>query len=201
MMMNSGYLTLVSLVTIGILLASGWKGYLFKGFTSLAILVFMAGWLISSLCTLRLHLLTTDIQLNLAFIFLLMFGEYIFLQLDSSTERLHVVFVAFLICVMDYTLREASGLSVIYIAIWIALLTACLQKNPLNQLTSMLFGFLCGNVLSLVTHQRTQILVLADQPFQDLWWFTLLLSRIFTFLFEHLLLNIRKIYVGFFEEK
>jgi hypothetical protein len=201
MMMNSGYLTLVSLVTIGILLASGWKGYLFKGFTSFAILAFITGWLICSLFTLRLHLLATDIQLNLAFIFLLLFGGYVFLHLDSSTERLYVLFVAFLICVMDYALREASGLSLIYISIWMALLTACLQKNPLNQITSMIIGFLCGNVLSLLTHQRTQSLVFADQPFQDLWWFTLLLTRIFALLLEHLLLNIRKIYVGFFEEK
>jgi hypothetical protein len=52
-----------------------------------------------------------------------------------------------------------------------------------------------------LTHHRTQSFVLADQPFQDLWWFTLLLSRIFSLLFEHLLLNIRKMYVGFFEEK
>jgi hypothetical protein len=199
--MNSGYLTLVSFVTIGILLASGWKGYLFKGFTSLAILAFMAGWLISSLCTIRLHLLATDIQLNLAFIFLLLFVGYVFLRLDSSTERIHVLIVAFLICAMDYVLRESSGLSMIYISIWMALLTVCFQKNPLNQITSLLFGFLCGNVLSLLTHQRTQTLVLADQPFQDLWWFTLLLSRIFAFLFEHLLRNIRKLYVGFFEDK
>jgi hypothetical protein len=199
--MNSGYLTLVSLVMIGILLASGWKGYLFKGFTSLSILAFMAGWLISSQCTLQLHLLATDIQINLAFIFLLLFGGYVFLQLDSSTERLQVLFVALLICVMDYALREASGLSMIYISIWMALLTSCLQKKPLNQITSMLFGFLCGNVLSMLTHQHTQSFVLADQPFQDLWWFTLLLSRIFALLLEHLLLNIRKIYVGFFEEK
>jgi hypothetical protein len=198
--MNSGYLTLVVLITICILLGSGWKVYLLKGITSQAILIFIVGWLFSSIFTVQMNFNFMEIQLNLAFIFLLVSSGYLMTRLGSLAERLQLLLVAFLLCAADYVLREASGLSIINISILLALMAVCLQKNPLNQITSLIIGFLCGNVLSLWTHHRSQAFVLADQPFQDLWWFTLLLSRILAGLYEQCIIHLRKLCTGFFEK-
>jgi hypothetical protein len=83
----------------------------------------------------------------------------------------------------------------------ISLAAVCLQKKPLKQINCLLLGFLCSNVLSMLTHQYTQSFVLADQSYQDLWWVSLLLSRVFTVFYEHFLRSFRKLYIGFFEKK
>jgi hypothetical protein len=199
MEMNPGYMTFVVLLATGILLSSGWKDYFFNGLSYKSIVFFMAGWLTCSFYKFHFYLPNIDIQLNLAFVFLLLFSGYLLIRLKSSLERLNIITVSLVLCLLDFTFREASGLAMEYIAIWLALAVACLQKSPTKQLASLLLGFLCSNVLSIIAHQHTQIFQLADQSYQDLWWFTVLLSRLFTVMFENFVISFRKWYGGFFE--
>jgi hypothetical protein len=199
MEMNPGYMTFVVLLATGILLGSGWKDYFFNGLSYKSIVFFIAGWLTCSFFKSHFYLPGIDIQFNLAFVFLLLFSVYLMMRLKSSLERLNIITVSLVLCLLDFTFREASGLAMEYIAIWLALAVTCLQKSPTKQLISLLLGFLCSNVLSLITHQHTQTFLLADQSYQDLWWFTALLSRLFTVMYENFVISFRKWYGGYFE--
>jgi hypothetical protein len=159
----------------------------------------MAGWLTCSFFKFHFYLPPIDIQFNLAFVFLLLFSGYLMIRLKSSLERLNIITVSLMLCLLDFTLREASGLAMGFIAMWLAVAVACLQRSPTKQLISLLLGFLCSNVLSLITHQHTQLFLLADQSYQDQWWFTVLLSRLFTVMYENFVISFRKWYGGFFE--
>jgi hypothetical protein len=199
--MNPGYLSFIVLLILSILIWSGWKDYFLKGFSYKSITTFMAGWLLSSLITLRLYFVDRDIQFNLAFIFLLLFSIYLIIRLKSALARLNIVIISLVLGLLDFTYREVLGLTIGNLAILISLAAVCLQKKPLKQINCLLLGFLCSNFLSLLTHQHSQSFVLADQSYQDLWWLTLLLSRVFTVLYEHLLRSFRRLYIGFFEKK
>jgi hypothetical protein len=199
--MNPGYLSYVVLLTLGILFWSGWKDYFLKGFSNKLIAFFMAGWLMSSFITLRLYFVDRDIKLNLVFIFLLVFSVYLIALMKSTLERLNIVTISLLLGLLDFIFREVLDLTIGNIAILISFAAVCLQKKPLKQINCLLLGFLCSNVLSLFTLQRSHSFVLADQSYQDLWWVVLLLSRVFTVLYEHLLRSFKKLYFGFFEKK
>jgi hypothetical protein len=199
--MNPGYLSIVVLLILSILLWSGWKDYFLKGVSFKSIITFMAGWLLSSLITLRLNFVDRDIQINLTFIFLLAFSVYLIICLKSTLARLNIVIISLVLGLLDFTFREVLGLTVGNMAILISLAAVCLQRKPLQQVNCLLLGYLCSNVLSLLSHQHTQSFVLADQSYQDLWWVTLLLSRVFTVLYEHFLSSFRKLYMGLFDKK
>jgi hypothetical protein len=196
--MNPGYLSFVVFLTLGILLWTGWKDYFLKGFSYKLIAFFMVGWLMSSLITIRLNFVDRDIKLNLVFVFLLVLSIYLIVRMQSTLERLNIVIISLLLGLLDFTFREVLELTIGNIAILISFAAAGLQKKPLKQINCLLLGFLCSNVLSLFTHQRTQSFVLADQSYQDLWWVALLLSRVFTVLYEYFLRSFKKLYVGFF---
>ncbi|MEX2460969.1 MAG: hypothetical protein WD469_06655 [Paenibacillaceae bacterium] len=183
--MNSGYVTLIVLIAFGILLGSGWKDYFFKGYGYKTIVLFIAGWLICSFIKLPIYLYGKNMEINLAFIFLLFISGLLIIRKGAWVERLNIMTVSLILCLLDFTFREASGLALIYMAILMAFAAVCLQKSPTKQLACLLLGFLCSNVLSLFIHQRTQSFLLADQSYQDLWWLTVLLSRIFTGMYEN----------------
>ncbi|QGQ96902.1 hypothetical protein EHS13_19435 [Paenibacillus psychroresistens] len=199
--MNPGYMTVVVLLSIGILLGSGWKDYFFKGLSYKSIVLFVAAWLIGSLIKLRLHVHGLDLQLNMAFTFLLLFSVFLLIRLKSALERLNLLTIGLMLCILDFTLREASGLPMEYIAICLAIVVTGLQKRLDKQLASLLLGFLCGNVLSLLAHQNSRLLILADQSYQDLWWLTLLFTRVFVVLYENGIAGFRKWVSVIFEKK
>jgi hypothetical protein len=199
--MNPGYLTIVIILTVGILLASGWKELLLKEMTYSMIVVFITGWLISSFFTMHFKVLSIEIQLNAAYIFIILISGVFIIHLQSTLERLHLFIVILLLCMLDFTLREASNFSIVTIAMWLALFIVVIQRNPLKQTIALLVGFLGGNLLSVLIHQRTQSFVLAEQPYQDLWWLTLLLTRIFALIYEYCALSFRKLYLGLFAKK
>lgn len=199
--MNPGYLTLIVLTTFCILLGSGWKDYFFKDYSYKTIGLFIAGWLTCSFIKVELYLVGKNIELNLVFVFLLFFSLLLTIRMSSWLERLNVITVSLVLCLLDFTFREASGLALNYIAILISLATMCIQKSPTKQLTCLLFAFLCSNLLSWFTHQRTQSFLLADQSYQDLWWLTLLLSRIFTVMYQQFVLGFRKLYEGLVDKR
>jgi hypothetical protein len=192
MQMNPGYMTLIVLLAVGILLGSGWKDYFFKELTYKWIVFFVAAWIIGSYMKLSIYVFGLDIQFNGAFIFLLLFSMYLLIRLKSALERLNLITISLMLCILDFTFREASELPMEYIAICLAIAVVGLQKRLDKQLACLLLGFLCSNVLSLWVHQNTRSLRLADQSYQDLWWLTLLLTRIFAVLFENVVLGFRK---------
>jgi hypothetical protein len=199
--MNPGYITIVVLLALGILLGSGWKEYFFKGMTYKWIVLFVAAWVIGSWIKFRLHVQGLDIQLNLAFMFLLLFSVYLLVRLKSALGRLNLITVSLMMCIIDFTLREASELPMEYIAICLAIAVVGLQKRFDKQLASLFLGFLFSNVFSLLAHQNTRSLILADQSYQDLWWLTLLLTRIFAVLYENGVMGFRKWFNIIFEKK
>jgi hypothetical protein len=201
MQMNPGYMTFIVLVTIGILLGSGWKDYIFKGLSYKSIVFFVAGWIICSFIKLNIHVLNLDIQSNAASIYLLLFSLYLMMHLKSALERLNLITVSLMICLLDFTFREATGLAMEYIAICLALAAVGLQKSLTKQLACLIIGFLCSNIFSLVIHHRTRTLLLADQSYQDLWWLTVLLSRLIAVLYENGVISFRKWYSGIFVKK
>jgi hypothetical protein len=201
MQMNPGYMTFVVLLTISILLGSGWKDYIFKGWSYKSIVFFIAGWIICSFIKLHIHVQNLDIQFSAAFIFLLLFSLYLMMRLKSALERLNLITVSLMLCLLDFTFREATGLAMEYRAIFLALAVAGLQKSTTKQLACLLLGFLCSNIFSLVIHHRTRSLLLADQSYQDLWWLTVLLSRLFAVLYENSVISFRKWYSGIFMKK
>jgi hypothetical protein len=202
MQMNPGYMTFVVILTIGILLGSGWKDYIFKGLSYKSIVFFVAGWIICSFIKLHIHVQQNlDIQFNAAFIFLLLFSLYSMMRLKSAFERLNCITVSLVLCLLDFTFREATGLAMEYKAICLALAVAGLQKSTTKQLACLLLGFLCSNIFSLVIHHRTRTLLLADQSYQDLWWLTVLLSRLIAVLYENGVISFRKWYSGIFVKK
>lgn len=199
--MNPGYLTLIVLTTFGILLGSGWKEYFFKGYSYKTIMLFIGGWLTCSFIKAEINLLNKHIMLNFAFVFLLIFSSILTIRMRFWLEQLNVITVSLVLGLLDFTIREASGLAMDYTAILIALAAVTLQKSPTKQLACLLFAFLCSNFLSLFIHQRTQTFLLADQSYQDLWWLTLLLSRIFTVMVQQLVLGFRRLYEGHFNKR
>jgi hypothetical protein len=201
MIMNPGYLTIVIILTIGILLLSGWKDLLLKEMTYPMIIVFITGWLVCSFFSLHFKVWNVGIRLNVAFIFIILISGIFIIHLRSALERLHLFIQVLLLCMSDFALREASKLSIVSIAMLLALLTVVIQRNPLKQTIALLVGFLGSNLLSVFVHQRTQLFVLGEQPYQDLWWFTLLLTRIMAFMYEYGVLSFRKMYLGFFAKK
>jgi hypothetical protein len=201
MIMNPGYLTIVIILTVGILLASGWKDLLLKEMTYPMIVIFITGWLICSFFSLHFKVLTIGIQLNAAYIFIIIISGIFIIQLHSTLERLQLFIQIFLLCILDFALREASKLSIVSIAMLLALVTVAIQRNPLKQTIALLVGFLGSNLLSVLIHQRTQLFVLAEQPYQDLWWFTLLLTRVFALMYEYCAISFRKMYLGLFAKK
>jgi hypothetical protein len=201
MQMNPGYMTFVVLLTISILLGSGRKDYIFKGLSYKSIVFFVAGWIICSFIKLHIHVQNLDIQFSAAFIFLLLFSLYLMMRLKSALERLNLITVSLMLCLLDFTFREATGLAMEYRAIFLALAVAGLQKSTTKQLACLLLGFLCSNIFRLSVHHRTRSLLLADQSYQDLWWLTLLLSRLFAVLYENSVISFRKWYSGIFMKK
>jgi hypothetical protein len=201
MIMNPGYLTIVIILTVGILLASGWKDLLLKEMTYPMIVVFITGWLICSFFSMHFKVLNIGIQLNAAYIFIIIISGVFIFQLHSTLERLHLFIQILLLCILDFALREASKYSIVSIAMLLALVTVVIQRNPLKQTIALLVGFLGSNLLSVIIHQRTQLFVLAQQPYQDLWWLTLLLTRIIALMFEYCALSFKKMYLGLFAKK
>jgi hypothetical protein len=199
--MNPGYLTIVIILTVGILLASGWKDLLLKEMTYPMIVVFITGWLICSFFSLHFKLLTIEVQLNAAYIFIILISGVFIIHLHSTLERLNLFILILLLCMLDFALREASNFSIVTNAMWLALVTVVIQKNPLKQTIALLVGFLGSNLLSELIHQRTQLFVLAEQPYQDLWWLTLLLTRVLALIYEYCALSFRKMYLGLFAKK
>jgi hypothetical protein len=192
MEMNPGFITLIVLTIFGILVGSGWKNYFFKDYPYRTIGLFIAGWLICSFIKVDFHLLGREIELNLAFLFLFFFSVFLISRIGSWLERLNILTVSLVLCLLDFTFREASGLALEYRASLLALAAVSLQKNPSKQLSCLLLGFLCSNVLSLLANQRTQSYLLADRSYQDLWWLVVLLSRLFTVMYENLIRGLRK---------
>jgi succinate dehydrogenase hydrophobic anchor subunit len=93
---------------------------------------------------------------------------------------------------LDVTLREASRFAIGYDALLLAVVTVGFQRGVRKQTTSLLLGLLCGNVVSMVLHQRSQSIVLADQRYQDLWWLTLLLTRAAAVLYHYVRPSLKK---------
>jgi hypothetical protein len=199
--MNPGYLTIVIILTVGILLASGWKELLLKEMTYPMIVIFITGWLLCSYFSLHFKVLTIGIQLNAAYLFIILISVCFFIQMRSTLERLHLLIHILLLCMLDFALREASKFSIVSIAMLLALVAVVIQRNPLKQTIALLVGFLGSNLLSVIIHQRTQLFVLAEQPYQDLWWFTLLLTRIFALMYEYCALSFRKMYLSLFAKR
>jgi hypothetical protein len=117
---------------------------------------------------------------------------YVLIGLKSALERLNLITISLMLCILDFTFREASELPMEYIAICLAIAVVGLQKRLDKQMACLLLGFLCSNVLSLLAHQNTRSLLLADQSYQDLWWLTLLITRIFAVLYEQVVIGFRK---------
>jgi hypothetical protein len=192
MQMNPGYMTIIVLLAMGILLGSGWKDYFFKELAYKWIVFFVVAWIIGSFMKISIYIYGWDIQFNGAFIFLLLFSMYLLILLKSAVERLNLITISLMLCILDFTFREASELPMEYIAICLAIAVVGLQNSLDKQLACLLLGYLCSNVLSLYVHQNTRSLLLADQSYQDLWWLTLLLTRIFAVLYENVVLGFRK---------
>jgi hypothetical protein len=201
MIMNPGYLTIVIILTVCILLASGWKDLLLKEMSYRMIVVFIMGWFISSFFSIHFVVLNIGVQLNAAYVFIILISALFIYQLRSALERLHLFIQILLLCMLDFALRETSKFSIVSIAVLLALSTIVIQRNPLKQTIALLVGFLGSNLLSVLIHQRTQVFILAEQPYQDLWWLTLLLTRIIALIYEYCALSFRKMYLVIFAKK
>jgi hypothetical protein len=190
--MNPGYMTIFVLMVICILLASGWKDLLLAGISREAIIVFIVGWLLCSFFSLHFIIYGAGIQINLAFIFLLGYSLFLFSHLKEPLDRLHTVALAVLLGLLDVTFREASPFAMGYDALIMAIVTVSFQREAQKQIASLLLGLLCGNVVSMIIHQRAQTIVMADQRYQDFWWLTLLLARAGAVIFDYLRPSLKK---------
>jgi hypothetical protein len=190
--MNPGYMTVFVLTIICILLASGWKALLLAGISREAIIVFIIGWLLFSFFSLHFFIKGVGIQINLAFVFLLGYSLFLFSRLREPLDRLHTASVAALLGLLDVTLREASKFAIGYDALLMAIATVSFQRGSYKQITSLLLGLLFGNVVSMIIHQRSQSIVMADQRYQDLWWLTLLLMRAAAVIYHYVRPSLKK---------
>src|SRR5438128_1392 len=102
MAMNPGYLTIFVVCSAGILLASGWKEFLLKDMSHRSILFFFAGWLIFSMFTWVMTFHAERIQLNLAYVFLLIFCFILFFRIRSGREKMQAITAALLLCLLDF---------------------------------------------------------------------------------------------------
>jgi hypothetical protein len=200
MFMNPGYLTIFVVCTTVILLASGWKDVLLGEISRKAIFIFLSGWLLFSMFTVPFNLHLIQIQLNLTFLFLFAYCLVHLASLPHVVARMQMLLVALIICLMDFILQEAASLPLGTNVLLLSLVTICLQKGPNKQIFSLLLGLLCGNVLSIVTLNRTQPILLANQRMQDMWWLALLMTRALSILFEYLLSSCKKVYMEWIKQ-
>ncbi len=203
MHVNPGFMTLIVILVIVILLLSGWKDYFFQGLSFRSIVIFMSGWLICSTLNLRLPITRLDIYINIVYLYLLVFIGYLMskISLKSVLELLNLITGCLIICFLDFTFREVLALHIEYSAIFLALAAVGLQKKAMKQLVCLLLGLLGGNLVSILVQNQSQMISMADQHYQDLWWLTLLLWRLLTVLFENSVIQIRRWYSGIFVKK
>jgi hypothetical protein len=192
--MNPGYMTIFVLMVICILLASGWKDLLLAGISREAIIVFIMGWLLSSFFSVHFIIYGVSIQINLTFIFLLGYSLFLFGRLKEPLDKLHTAVLAILLGLLDVTLREASKFAMGYDALIMAIVIVSFQRSAQKQSASLLLGLLCGNVVSLIIHQRSQAIVMADQRYQDFWWLSLLLTRAVAVIFDYMRPSLKKVW-------
>jgi hypothetical protein len=192
MTMNPGYMTIFVLMVICILLASGWKDLLLAGISRVAIIVFIMGWLLCSFFSVHFIIYGLGIKINFTFIFLSGYSIFLFSRLKEPLDRIHTFAIAILLGLLDVTLREASIFAIGYDALIMATVTVSFQRRAQKQIASLLLGLLCGNVVSLLIHQRSQTIIMADQRYQDFWWLTLLLTRAVAVIFDYMLPSLKK---------
>lgn len=179
--MNPGYLSFILICVVLILLASGWKDILFRGFSRTSILLFFVGWLVFG--AVRFSFRDLHIQGTLPFLLLLsLAGTW---KMKTFIQRGHVWSAGLMLGLVDVLMRELEGwsalahsVSLTHSALIIALLAIVMGRSPLWQFIAISAGLVLAELLFGWLHRGSLPGRLAGgAQFADHWWYTFCLAR------------------------
>ncbi|WP_409346588.1 hypothetical protein [Paenibacillus sp. MBLB4367] len=181
--MNPGYLSLIWMVMTVILLASGWKDVFLRDVPNGKIAVFFALWLPLSFLPVEVGRITIyGIYPLLAII-----GLYGLAARDAGQRRLQMVTAIILLGTVDFGMRQTEGIAAPAMpdsSFVLAVAVTLLVRRPAKQIAVLSLSLLLSSAMFLYVTGGRLPSVLGDARFQDHWWMTVCLARIWTVLAE-----------------
>ncbi|GAA3405251.1 hypothetical protein ACFFNY_28670 [Paenibacillus hodogayensis] len=181
--MNPGFLSLILIIIVLILLASGWKRTLLPGIPDAAVLIFFAGWFVSALFrfTLYGHPETSGTVLWLSATALAAA-----LCRRPPLQVLHLVSLGLFLASLYYVLKHLGDLNPFFIpghswssgAMVVAIAASLLLRRTTDQIAAVSIALLLGSALYGSAYPDRWTAVLGGLPFQDEWWFTIVTARL-----------------------
>lgn len=188
--MNPGYLSYVLMSIMLILLASGWKDILFRGFSRTSILLFFVGWIPLSLIRVPLW---GSLQVGLSAVFLLALILWATAGIRGIMSKLHVWSSGILLGMFEFLMLELNGWNMLLdhagpflnSGVVLAFLTMLLGRRARWQFVALSVGLLSADFIHGWIHRdAAAFIVIGGASFSDHWWYAFCLARGVTVTFE-----------------
>ena len=180
--MNEGYLSIILLIIVLILLASGWRTLLFIDTPPLVLTVFFTLWILGMFVQLSLSESLKMQGIYLAWVVLV----WIAIRYAKWPGALYFLFTGFFTGLIGYFVQHIYTLdpvlvvinSRIDLAVLLAFITWTVSRMPLIQAVNVAVALIVVESLQLHLKQTEQTMLLGGPGIQDIWWMSYLAVRV-----------------------